>query len=44
MKNRNELEKVINKDPFHQNDLAEYDVTEFVPSMTSDDLTCLLEK
>lgn len=43
MKNRNELEKVINKDPFHQNDLAEYDVTEFVPSMTSDELTCLLE-
>lgn len=43
IKDRATLEGIIQKDPFHQKNLADYEVTEFVPSMTSDDLKCLLE-
>ncbi len=43
IKDKIELESIIHKDPFYQNDLADYDVTEFVPSMTSDKLKCILE-
>ena len=44
VKDKSELEKIIYNDPFYKNDLADYDVTEFVPPMTSDELKCLLEK
>ena len=43
MKNRIELENIIHKDPFYQNNFADYDITEFVPTMTSEKLKCLLE-
>jgi uncharacterized protein YciI len=43
MKSRTELENIILNDPFYKNNLADYDITEFVPSMTSDELNCLLE-
>lgn len=43
MKNKQQLEEILAKDPFHKNDLADYAITEFIPSMTSDELTCLLE-
>ncbi len=43
IKDKSELEKVIQKDPFYKNDLANYDVTEFVPSMTSNELKSLIE-
>lgn len=43
MKDRIELENVIHKDPFYQNNFADYDITEFVPTMTSEELKCLLE-
>ena len=44
VKDRMELEKVVHDDPFYKKDLANYDITEFVPSMTSDELKCLIEK
>lgn len=43
MKDKSQLEEVLAMDPFHKNDLADYSITEFIPSMTSDELTCLLE-
>lgn len=38
-----ELEKIIEKDPFKINELADYEITEFVPSKTSEKLSFLLE-
>ena len=43
MKDKSQLEEVLAMDPFHKNDLADYSITEFIPSMTIDELTCLLE-
>jgi uncharacterized protein YciI len=34
-KSKNELESIIAKDPFHQEDIAQYDITEFVPNMVA---------
>ncbi len=39
---RAELEKIIEKDPFKKNDLADYELTEFVPSKTSNELKFLI--
>lgn len=36
LKDKSTLQEVLNQDPFSINDLAEYDVIEFVPSMTSE--------
>jgi len=35
------LEEVLNQDPFKINNLAEYKIEEFIPSMTSDDFVNL---
>ena len=35
VKSREELESVLEKDPFNKAGIAEYDVTEFVPSMVA---------
>ena len=43
MKDKNQLEEILAKDPFQKNDLADYTITEFIPSMTSDEFACLLE-
>ncbi|MTI40749.1 YciI family protein [Fulvivirga lutimaris] len=40
---RSELEKIIEKDPFKINGLAGYELIEFIPSKTSDELKFLLE-
>ena len=39
-----ELEKIIGKDPFKINELADYELTEFIPSKTCDELKFLMEK
>lgn len=44
IKDRTEVESIIQKDPFYQKNLADYEITQFVPSMTSDELKCILEK
>ncbi|WP_242202905.1 YciI family protein [Aestuariivivens insulae] len=36
-----ELEKIIEKDPFKSNELANYELIEFVPSKTCDELNFL---
>ena len=40
---KNELLKIIEKDPFKINDLADYELTEFMPSKTSEELKSLME-
>lgn len=42
--NINDLEKVLNQDPFKINNLAKYEIQEFVPSMTSDEFINLKEE
>lgn len=41
---REELNEILKQDPFNQNNLADYEVIEFVPSMTSKELSYLLEQ
>lgn len=41
---REELDEILRQDPFNQNNLADYEVIEFVPSMTSKELNYLLEQ
>lgn len=41
---REELDEILKQDPFIQNNLADYVVIEFVPSMTSKELSYLLEQ
>ncbi|WP_372751995.1 YciI family protein [Labilibaculum sp.] len=43
LKDKKQLEKILAQDPFHKNELADYSITEFIPSMTSKELSCLLE-
>ncbi|WP_166962977.1 YciI family protein [Yeosuana marina] len=40
---KSELEKIIEKDPFKINELADYEITEFIPSKTNEKLSFLLE-
>jgi len=40
---REEIETIITLDPFHRNGIAEYEVTEFYPTMTVDELEFLRE-
>ncbi|MEQ8475368.1 YciI family protein [Fulvivirga sp.] len=40
---KSELMKIIEKDPFKINGLADYELTEFIPSKTCDELNFLLE-
>ena len=44
VENKTELEKIIGKDPFKINELADYELTEFIPSKTCDELKFLMEK
>jgi Uncharacterized protein conserved in bacteria len=38
---KEEVEKIIAQDPFNQNGVADYDIVEFVPSMTCQQLDFL---
>lgn len=42
--NRQVLEDVLNEDPFRVNSIADYRITEFVPTMTSAELSFLKQK
>lgn len=44
VKTKNELEGILAKDPFYQAGLAEYDITEFIPSMVADGFEKLKEQ
>jgi uncharacterized protein YciI len=41
MDSKEGLEKVLSQDPFNINDVADYEIIEFVPSMTSKELEFL---
>ncbi|WP_075343879.1 YciI family protein [Tenacibaculum agarivorans] len=40
---KTELEKIIEKDPFKKNELANYELTEFIPSKTCDEMKFLMK-
>ena len=42
--NREDLEEIIRQDPFHKHQIAEYEIIEFTPSMTCDELEFLKNK
>ncbi len=44
VKTRNALEAILAKDPFNQADIAEYDITEFIPSMVAEGFEKLKEQ
>lgn len=41
---REQLIDLLEDDPFYQHGLAEYDITEFIPTKTAQELSFLLEK
>lgn len=43
VENRETLEKILQKDPFHREKIAQYEVTEFVLGMSSQQLAFLLD-
>lgn len=43
IENKTELERIIEKDPFKKNELADYELTEFIPSKTCDNLKFLID-
>ncbi len=43
VQSQSELEKIIEQDPFKKHELANYELIEFVPSKTCDDLSFLLD-
>ncbi|MGR3808955.1 YciI family protein [Jiulongibacter sp. NS-SX5] len=43
VKSKSELEKIVAEDPFHQNNLANYELTEFIPTKTCKELEFLVE-
>ena len=42
VKDKEELMDILKEDPFYKNEVAKYDIIEFVPSMTSKELNFLL--
>ena len=43
VKTKNELEVILEKDPFYQEGVAEYDIIEFIPSMVAEGFEKLKE-
>ena len=41
--NKAALQSIIEKDPFKSNDLADYELTEFIPNKTCEELKFLIE-
>ncbi len=42
-KNKEVLNAILEQDPFYKNDIAEYEITEFIPSMTLPEYAILKE-
>lgn len=40
---RNEVEKIIKEDPFHMHQIADYDITEFIPSKYNQNFKIFIE-
>ena len=43
-KTKNDLEAILENDPFFQADIAEYEITEFIPSMVAEGYEILKEQ
>ncbi|MDW7694696.1 YciI family protein [Flammeovirgaceae bacterium SG7u.111] len=43
LKDKEQQQEALEKDPFYIHELADYSITEFIPTMTSKELECLLE-
>lgn len=41
VENKIKLEEILAKDPFYVNNVADYEIIEFIPSMTSKEFECL---
>lgn len=41
--NRMELDNIIRQDPFYQNEIADYDITEVIPTKYDRDFACFIE-
>ena len=41
--NRPELDNIIRQDPFYQNEIADYDITEVIPTKCDRDFACFME-
>jgi len=44
LNNLEKLQNILNEDPFKINDVAKYDIQEFIPSMTGNDFINLKEE
>jgi len=44
LNNLEKLQNILNEDPFKTNDVAKYDIQEFIPSMTGNDFINLKEE
>ena len=44
IENKQHLEAILKQDPFYQNKIATYEITEFKPLLYSDDFKCIAEK
>jgi len=40
---REALADIISQDPFYQNEIADYDITEVIPSKYDEDFACFIE-
>lgn len=40
---RNSLMEIIKQDPFHQNEIAEYEITEVIPTRYDEGFACFIE-
>ncbi|UKJ08317.1 YciI family protein [Solitalea lacus] len=40
---KNALMEIIKQDPFYQNEIADYDITEVVPTKYDEDFACFIE-
>ena len=43
VKSKSQVMEIINQDPFRVNNVSDYDITEFVPSKTCEELKFLVE-
>ena len=40
---KNSLQEIIKEDPFYQNDIADYDITEVIPTRYDENFACYIE-
>ncbi|PNU19807.1 GTP cyclohydrolase [Geothermobacter hydrogeniphilus] len=43
VESKKELESILGEDPFHKNEIAKYEITEFIPTMTLPEFSSLIQ-